>query len=335
VGSPAPAIKVAKWYKGTPVTELKEGQVYVMEFWATWCGPCIAAMPHVTELAKKHEGKATIIGVSVWERPADKTNEAIDALVKPFVESQGEKMGYNVAAEGADGFMATNWLAAAGQSGIPCSMIIGKDKKIAWIGHPMGMDEPLEKIIAGTWDVKAEAARYAEARAKKEAQAALLSAVRDAMGRNDPKGVVTAIDSAIEKNPEMESQLFPVKFEALVQSDEAAAFAFLKKWYENGGAEKEPVNGYNAFIGLSRHAEAVKKPDWALMAQVLDKVNTVRGKKDPQIMAAQAAASFKAGDKKTAVECQEKALELAASSSNVPAAWVDAQKKKLDEYKAK
>src|SRR5262249_17044980 len=75
IGSPAPALKIAKWFKGTPVDTFKEGQVYVVEFWATWCGPCKTSIPHITELAKKDAGKATFIGVSVFEHPTEPTNE--------------------------------------------------------------------------------------------------------------------------------------------------------------------------------------------------------------------------------------------------------------------
>src|SRR5215210_230171 len=70
-GDTAPPLKVSKWLKGTPVERFEPGKTYVVEFWATWCGPCKAAMPHLSELAKKYEGKATFIGVDVWENGAD------------------------------------------------------------------------------------------------------------------------------------------------------------------------------------------------------------------------------------------------------------------------
>ena len=64
------------------------GKNYVVEFWATWCGPCKASIPHLTELQKKNPS-VTFIGVSVWEPDQDK--------VKPFVEEMGDKMAYRVA----------------------------------------------------------------------------------------------------------------------------------------------------------------------------------------------------------------------------------------------
>ena len=64
----------------------------------------------------------------------------------------------------SEGAMAKAWMTAAGQNGIPTAFIVNKEGKIAWIGHPMEMEKPLEKIVAGTWDLKAVAGREAQGR---------------------------------------------------------------------------------------------------------------------------------------------------------------------------
>lgn len=154
-GDAAPGLFIAKWVKGEPVKELEKGKVYVVEFWATWCGPCIAAMPHVTELQKKYADKGVVvIGVNVWERDL--------SLVEPFVEKQGDRMGYRVAMEEREegqprGRMAFEWMQAAGRNGIPCSFLIDRSGRVAWIGHPMSLEGPLAKVVAGTFDIAAQA----------------------------------------------------------------------------------------------------------------------------------------------------------------------------------
>src|SRR4051812_31324782 len=67
-GDPAPPLRVSKWLKGGPIPKLEKGKVYVMEFWATWCGPCVAGMPHVTKLQKKYADRGVVvIGMNVGE----------------------------------------------------------------------------------------------------------------------------------------------------------------------------------------------------------------------------------------------------------------------------
>src|SRR5689334_7009652 len=120
IGDTAPALTVAKWFKGAPVKKFEKGKVYVVEFWATWCGPCKVSIPHLTEMAEKYKGKATFTGVSVYEEHGKKpTSTAYMDKVSNFVKDMGDKMNYNVAVDGMDMTMAHNWMEAAGQGGIP------------------------------------------------------------------------------------------------------------------------------------------------------------------------------------------------------------------------
>jgi glycosyltransferase involved in cell wall biosynthesis len=67
VGSKAPALSMDEIIKGKPVEGLNEGTAYVVEFWATWCPPCVASIPHLTKLQKKHKN-IVVMGVAGSER---------------------------------------------------------------------------------------------------------------------------------------------------------------------------------------------------------------------------------------------------------------------------
>jgi thiol-disulfide isomerase/thioredoxin len=146
VGDPAPKLEVGRWLQGDAVKEFEGDKVYLVEFWATWCGPCVASIPHLNELHERYRAKGlVVIGQNVFERD--------DSRVPAFVQGMAGKMGYRVAlddkSDGGRGRMAQNWLAAAGQNGIPCAFVIDKRGRIAAIGHPMSLkEETLEALLA-------------------------------------------------------------------------------------------------------------------------------------------------------------------------------------------
>ena len=166
IGDPAPKLCSGKWLRGEPVAEFAPGTVYVVEFWATWCGPCKASIPHLNELHLKFKDRGlVVIGQDCWERN--------DAAVEPFVRNMEAQMTYRVAADdkagGGKGKMADAWLTAAGLNGIPAAFIVDQQGKIAWIGHPTKMDAAmLEEILAGKFD-KDKAAAAARREAEKTA----------------------------------------------------------------------------------------------------------------------------------------------------------------------
>lgn len=157
-GAKAPKIEVSKWIKQGPVAA--SDKYTVVEFWATWCGPCRTSIPHLTELAKQYKDKVDFVGVSVYER--GDSFEAITANVAKFVDSMGEKMDYHVALDTPDGKTAKNWMAAAEQDGIPAAFIVDPKGVVVWIGHPMGLEEPIKEALEGKLDVKKLQQEYLE-----------------------------------------------------------------------------------------------------------------------------------------------------------------------------
>ena len=192
VGDPAPKLGVKEFVKGEPLTKLEKGKTYVVEFWATWCGPCRVSIPHLTDLQKKYKDVA-FVGVSVWERDTKG--------VKPFVEEMGDKMDYRVAlddvpegGDGNDGAMAKTWMNAAGQNGIPAAFVVNGDGKIAWIGHPMAMDKPLADIVGGKWDLAAASAEFKREQARTRKLNELGRKLAEARKSGDPKEELKVIE---------------------------------------------------------------------------------------------------------------------------------------------
>ena len=146
VGDPAPATRPATMLQGEAVKDFKKGEVYVFECWASWCGPCVAAIPHLNELHKQMGKKGVVItGVNVWESERD---AASAQRAKDFLQAQGSKMSYRVAL-GGKAFIK-DWLEAAEVNGIPHAFVVAEGK-IAWTGHPAQLTaEMLGDILTGT-----------------------------------------------------------------------------------------------------------------------------------------------------------------------------------------
>ena len=335
VGMPAPPLKVLKWIKGKPVPEFKPGQVYVVEGWATWCGPCKRSIPHLSELAKTYKDKLTIIGVSVWERPAEKTNEGLLALVKPFVEKMGDQMAYTVAIDDVNQTMAKSWLRTANIRGIPAAFIVDQKQKIAWMGHPMQMDEVLPKILSGQFDITAEADRQEKERLDKEAIQKLAAPINAAYRAQDYPALLKAIDEAVTARPDMEEDLLPLKLDTLVRSDAPAALTYLKTALDQEFFKKYPMAAYQAGAVLSRHTATLDRSYHEALVSVLEQALTVEKDNAHLLLAFQARALYRSGQLDKAIAVLQKAVNVAEpllEQGKVEASWLDRQKECLAEY---
>ncbi len=61
IGKPAPKIETAKWFQGEVTADAMKDKVVLLDLWATWCGPCKAAMPHTDEMARKYADKGLVV----------------------------------------------------------------------------------------------------------------------------------------------------------------------------------------------------------------------------------------------------------------------------------
>ena len=336
VGSEAPAIVAAKWIKGTPVTAFEPGKVYVVEFWATWCGPCRASMPHLSEVAREYKDKATVISFDVNELVAakDKNGDYI-SKVERFVKRLGDGMDYTVAADVRDNTMWNTWLVASGQYGIPASFIIGRDGKIAWTGHPMMVEKPLKMVVEGTFDDSAKAKMARQWTEYRDQLKALNATLADAEKTGDyDKGIQTA-DAIIALSPLSTGSMLKTKYDFMNRKDPAAAHRFGEAIIKKYAVNPLAIETVAMFIVDSK-PENGKKPDYALAVKMMQQVTARSDSEDPFSTSDLAKAYYANGDIANAVKTQQKVVDLLNDESLVTQHQEvkDTALKNLEQYKS-
>lgn len=188
-------VKAATWIQGAAPEQWEDGKVYIFECWATWCGPCIAVIPHVNELHKKYVDQGLrVCGMNVWEDGEDK--------VTKFVKDKGDGMAYPVAYTGKGSAFETEWLKAAGVRGIPHAFVV-KGGKYLFGTHPSNLtEETIEALLAGGDAEKAAVEKIGKAAENRGKLQELAGQFRQAAGAKDAEKMAATIASIEELDPE-------------------------------------------------------------------------------------------------------------------------------------
>lgn len=135
VGDKAPKINVTDYLLNSPKDKNFENKFIVLEFWATWCAPCLSAVPHLNDLQSKYKGRNDLMFLSLTYEKPEKVKRTLEKVkFNTIVVSDQTKQtenNFNV-------------------KGIPHTVLIDNKGIIKWIGTPMELTASLiDKLLAG------------------------------------------------------------------------------------------------------------------------------------------------------------------------------------------
>jgi thiol-disulfide isomerase/thioredoxin len=128
IGEKAPKINITDYVLNVPKDRNLNNKFIVLEFWATWCAPCLKAVPHLNELQNKYKKRKDLMFLSITNEKPEKIKRTIDKVKFETIvvcdESKETDKNFKI-------------------TGIPQTILIDNKGVLKWIGHPMDLNEEI------------------------------------------------------------------------------------------------------------------------------------------------------------------------------------------------
>ena len=335
IGDTAPSIDISNWIKGEKVEKFEDGKVYIVEFWATWCGPCKVSMPHLSEAQAQYKDYGvTFIGIS--DEPLETVTKWLDSTDKKSGKQWSDLIAYTLTTD-PDKSVKNDYFTAAGQRGIPSAFIVGKDQKIEWIGNPHpqspdGFDKALEAVVKDSWDRAAFKAKWEGAQIKQQAESEGQATLMKAVKAKDWNKVIEVADQVLAKSPKSKDMAM-LKFHTLVVElkEPTKGYEFLKTYLTSNFWDDAMTLNEFAWTIVDDASITPKDIDYATGLAM--RANKYSGESNPAILDTLARCWFEKGNLGEAVKIQKMASAMAKDDEM--GAEIKATLKKYEEAWAK
>ena len=291
IGDKAPTLKGVKQWLHGPAAEPAEGDgktIYVVEFWATWCGPCRTTIPHLNRLHEKLKDRGVaFIGVTMED----------EATVQSFLKDV--PIAYRVALD-TERTTENTWMKDV--EGIPHAFVVDREGRVIWSGHPMdGLDQTLEDVLEGRFDPE-------KLRRRRESEARLMSALQT----GDLAGATEIVNRMIEADPR-NMELAQLKAGLLFQAGDLAGLkAHYQAVLQTFKDSAEDLNEL-AWMQVGPSPMPLAARDLGVAWAAARRAVELSERKDASILDTLAMVFFRLGLHEAAIATQEEAIARAAN----------------------
>ncbi len=252
VGADAPEFSVGSWIQGEVDGINDPTKTYIVEFWATWCGPCMRSIPHLNKLYQRYRGAGLVI-IGISDEPA--------STVKPFVARKGNSMSYPVAVDTSEKVMNEKWMKAAKQDGIPAAFIV-RGGKVLWIGNPL--DPQFDLVVTLSLVGRYNPALFSKAEP-------LLDAAREALKLRNFRDAYRHYDDILTIDQSIFGSVACMKYESMIHDAKDAAGA--RAWGERM-LSRYSTDWVTLFelANTILKSDKIRERDFELATQVVDRL---------------------------------------------------------------